>query len=227
MPLLSLLEEGHTGVSLFMTLSGYLFAKLLDGKQIIYKNFLRNRAVRLLPLLAVVLLLKATIWVANGTPVQEAAAWIALGSILPRWPNGAWSIAVEWHFYLILPALLFAVGIRRESALMLVFAAIVLRLSLFMAGWEIQPIGYWTIIGHIDQFVAGIYAWHFYRGGRVRPLVVIAVAMAFVTCYHWFNIGGGFYGTQASPVWIYLPAAEAAFYAVMIAPLRRIEIDAA
>ncbi|MEP6933477.1 MAG: acyltransferase family protein, partial [Nitrospirota bacterium] len=31
---LSLLTEGHTGVALFITLSGYLFAKLLDGKKI-------------------------------------------------------------------------------------------------------------------------------------------------------------------------------------------------
>ena len=29
---LAIFDEGHTGVALFMTLSGYLFAKLLDGK---------------------------------------------------------------------------------------------------------------------------------------------------------------------------------------------------
>jgi peptidoglycan/LPS O-acetylase OafA/YrhL len=34
--LLSLLDEGHTGVALFMTFSGYLFAKLLEGRPIIY-----------------------------------------------------------------------------------------------------------------------------------------------------------------------------------------------
>ena len=30
---LAIFDEGHTGVALFMTLSGYLFAKLLDGKR--------------------------------------------------------------------------------------------------------------------------------------------------------------------------------------------------
>jgi peptidoglycan/LPS O-acetylase OafA/YrhL len=40
-----------------MTLSGYLFAKLLDGKEVNYRNFFWNRAVRLLPLLAVVVVL--------------------------------------------------------------------------------------------------------------------------------------------------------------------------
>src|SRR5947209_4560869 len=46
----ALLDEGHTGVALFMTLSGYLFAKLLDGASIDWKAFIWNRVVRLLPL---------------------------------------------------------------------------------------------------------------------------------------------------------------------------------
>ncbi len=37
---LAVLEEGHTGVSLFMVLSGYLFQKLLDGKVIQWRAFL-------------------------------------------------------------------------------------------------------------------------------------------------------------------------------------------
>lgn len=34
LPLFSILEEGHVGVSLFMVLSGYLFAKLLAGREL-------------------------------------------------------------------------------------------------------------------------------------------------------------------------------------------------
>ncbi len=37
-PLLSLLDEGHTGVALFMALSGYLFARLLDGARSLGRN---------------------------------------------------------------------------------------------------------------------------------------------------------------------------------------------
>src|SRR5258706_9600151 len=51
---LALLDEGHTGVSLFMTLSGYLFAKILDGKAVHYAPFFWNRLLRLAPLLLVV-----------------------------------------------------------------------------------------------------------------------------------------------------------------------------
>ena len=38
-PPAALLDEGHTGVALFMSLSGYLFAKLLEGKTINFKAF--------------------------------------------------------------------------------------------------------------------------------------------------------------------------------------------
>ena len=62
----ALLAEGHTGVALFMTLSGYLFAKLLDGKQIDYAAFFWNRALRLLPLLIFVVAVKAVlVWQAG------------------------------------------------------------------------------------------------------------------------------------------------------------------
>ena len=36
----SILSEGHTGVSLFMALSGYIFAKIIDDKDIHFGNFL-------------------------------------------------------------------------------------------------------------------------------------------------------------------------------------------
>src|SRR5215471_8796230 len=53
----ALLDEGHVGVALFMVLSGYLFAKLLDGKSVNYPAFLWNRFLRLVPLLVFVILI--------------------------------------------------------------------------------------------------------------------------------------------------------------------------
>jgi hypothetical protein len=41
-----MLVEGHTGVALFMTLSGYLFAKPVGDHRIDYPSFLWSRAVR-------------------------------------------------------------------------------------------------------------------------------------------------------------------------------------
>jgi peptidoglycan/LPS O-acetylase OafA/YrhL len=63
---LAVFDEGHTGVSLFMTLSGYLFARLLAGKSIHYGAFIWNRALRLLPLLLVVIAAVAALIVRGG-----------------------------------------------------------------------------------------------------------------------------------------------------------------
>ena len=103
---LSLFTEGHTGVAIFMVLSGYLFAKLLGNKKINYPVFLYNRGLRLLPLLLCVLLIIAAQAYMDGR--LNAAFFIHLlkGFVLPTLPNGGWSITVEFHFYLILPVLL-------------------------------------------------------------------------------------------------------------------------
>ena len=102
----ALLDEGYTGVALFMTLSGYLFAKLLDGKRIRYGWFVWNRVLRLFPLLAVALLLTGIQVYSRGDSLSTYISYIAWGALLPSLPNGAWSITVEFHFYLVLPLFL-------------------------------------------------------------------------------------------------------------------------
>ncbi len=51
----ALFDEGHIGVALFVTLSGDLFAKLVGDHRVDFRCFLWSRAVRLGPLLVVVL----------------------------------------------------------------------------------------------------------------------------------------------------------------------------
>src|SRR5262245_14811077 len=118
---LALLDEGHTGVALFMTLSGYLFAKLLDARRVDYRAFFWNRALRLLPLLLLVMALSGVRVLWAGGDLGAYALSIAKGVVLPTWPNGGWSVAVELHFYLILPLLLWLA--RRSSALLLAVVA--------------------------------------------------------------------------------------------------------
>ena len=107
---LVLFDEGHVGVALFMCLSGYLFAKLLDGKRVNFGYFFWNRVLRLFPLLIVMILIHALIRAVESGDIR-AGYWFLLrlpsGFIFPIWPNGAWSITVELHFYLVLPLLLF------------------------------------------------------------------------------------------------------------------------
>jgi peptidoglycan/LPS O-acetylase OafA/YrhL len=94
----SILDEGHTGVALFMVLSGYLFAKLLSGKSINYRAFIWNRVLRLLPLLAVVILIYGVVSVWRGGSLLQYSYDTALGLIFPYLPGGGWSITVEFHY---------------------------------------------------------------------------------------------------------------------------------
>ncbi len=212
-PEIALIDEGHVGVALFMTLSGYLFAKLIDGRAIDFPAFLWNRAIRLLPLLLIVLL---AIGLLNHEYSPMAYVQVLLvGAIFPTLPNGGWSITAEGHFYIILPLLLAAAARWRNSLLVLIACAIALRITLFMLGYNMQDAAYWTIIGRIDQFVAGIY--FFTQRDRITAPIAAAVLIAFLFVYALFDIAGGYYGLPVDWPWILIPTIEGLAFGALIA----------
>jgi rhamnosyltransferase len=217
----SFLTEGHTGVAIFMTLSGYLFAKLLDGRTVHLAAFLWNRMLRLLPLLIVVIALVAVEKALRGTLSWEYIGQIGRGLVQPTLPNGGWSITVEAHFYVLLPVLL-ALGARsRYSLLGVLSVAIALRLALYLKFGTVQDIAYWTIVGRIDQFLCGILAFQFRDIIGGHPQRAAAVALSFSLLLWGFDLGGGFYGREtypsATPLWIVVPTVEGAAYGWLIA----------
>jgi rhamnosyltransferase len=219
---LSFFEEGHTGVALFMTLSGYIFAKLIDGKDVDYGAFLWNRFVRLAPLLITVLTIAYGVAIYQGMPPYDVLKAFLSGFIVPIWPNGGWSLTVEMHFYLVLPFLLRLVRTRRDAALYVVCASVVVRYALYAEIGQIQDLAYWTIVGRIDQFTLGIFAFYAGRDAKPGRATLLLGALVFIGLFHAFNTQGGFYGggdgTHASrdPVWIILPTIEGAFYGLLI-----------
>lgn len=213
--LLAPVNEGHCGVALFMTLSGYLFGKLLDGHVLLVRAFLWNRLLRLGPLLAVVI---AIVWVQAvrlGIPSDLYAADLLKGVVLPTLPNGAWSVTVELHFYLLLPLILWLDAGRR---LPLVLAgAIVSRAVYWIITGEVQLLAYWTIFGRIDQFLLGILVLRLRDYIKGRHAIIALATLAFCASYQGFARLGGFYGTETSSVWIILPTVEGAYFALLIA----------
>ena len=213
----AILDEGHTGVALFMTLSGYLFAKLLNGKQIAYLAFFWNRGLRLLPLLAIVVLIDAMKRMATGESFSAYVLWL----MRPALPNGGWSIVIEFQFYILLPLLLWMFRKSQLLPVTLVVAAIVLRTYLHYQHGEVQRIAYWTIIGRIDQFVLGMVAFHFRKVVCKCQTCVFLFLLAFLFFYWNFDHLGGFYNNPTYPspsrLWILLPTIEAAAYAVIVA----------
>jgi len=216
----SLLDEGHTGVALFMTLSGYLFAKLLDGKSIDYKAFLWNRVLRLLPLYVVVLLYIGIRKYVGGENLSPYLFSIAIGVLFSSLPNGGWSITVEFHYYVILPLFLWMLRKSKLLPILIVAAAIALRLFIYHQKGEIQTLAYWTIVGRIDQFALGMLIYQFRTYLAHQHVLAITTFTGFSMFYWYFDLQGGFYQNPSypshSPLWIFFPTIEGLAYAVGI-----------
>jgi peptidoglycan/LPS O-acetylase OafA/YrhL len=218
-PFFAPFNEGHCGVALFMCLSGYLFAKILDGKEVIWPRFYWNRFLRLIPLLLVVFVIRG-VRIAISHPDQlDGYLWsLVRGFIGPDWPNGGWSIAIEIHFYLLL-WIIIPLNRRWPAALFGILAlSLATRTSIFLLHGDVEQYAYWTLIGRIDQFTLGIMAWQWRAFLRGRHVSIGVAALAFFAFYQWFATIGGYYGTHGPrAVWIFIPTIEAAFFSFLVA----------
>ena len=216
-------DEGHVGVAVFMTLSGYLFAKLLDGRQIHFGLFLWNRMLRLLPLLVLVLAINGLIQsIQSGSAfsVPSYLASLARGLVFPGLPNGGWSVTVEMHFYLLLPLLL---ALQRRSAwsLWLVLAlSLAIRAVHHHLTGQVQTLAYFTLFGRIDQFVLGMIAFQNRDLLRKNHVAAALTLLAFSTLYWWFGLRGGFFRQPSypspTPLWIAMPTLEGLAVGILI-----------
>jgi peptidoglycan/LPS O-acetylase OafA/YrhL len=122
-----LVELGSRGVDLFFVLSGFLITGILydaKGKEHYFRNFYMRRALRIFPLyygaIAVsvfVIPLLHTRWAAEFQPAVEHQTWLwlyganVLQAIRGEWNLGPlnhfWSLAIEEHFYLVWPAVIY------------------------------------------------------------------------------------------------------------------------
>jgi peptidoglycan/LPS O-acetylase OafA/YrhL len=140
-------EFGFRGVDLFFVLSGFLITGILwdaKGQSHYFRNFYARRALRIFPLyygaLFLTLILLPAIGLATSSAFaqgREYSAWLWLyGTNIPiawngDWCFGAfdhfWSLAVEEHFYLVWPLLIFLCS--RKTAINVCLGAIVLSIA--------------------------------------------------------------------------------------------------
>jgi peptidoglycan/LPS O-acetylase OafA/YrhL len=219
--LLAPFEEGHTGVALFMVLSGYLFARLLNGRAVAWPQFFWNRALRLLPLLALVVVVIAAQRYWAGQPLSAYWREVAWGWLKPSLPQGGWSITVELHFYLLLPGLLWFSRGRPWVLGLCVVLALILRGYLHHRDGTVQWWSYLTLVGRIDQFVLGMLAFHCRGVFARRHGLAAGLALAFCGFYSWFSFQGGYFSLAGFPstsaIWVVLPLFEALFFAALLA----------
>jgi len=217
---LSILEDGHTGVALFMVLSGFIFMALCREKAVVYADFIRNRLLRIAPLFVFFLTLQACI-VPNLDALRAVFAYLTLIDQRAV-PGGGWTILVEFKFYLLFPFLLLFYrqqGLRFLLGVLLV--AFVFRLATWFATGSVRSLSYGSIFGRIDQFLLGMLAceWYHRRPAFFRSAWLLGGSvLVWLLLFHQFNRRGGYYnynGLEANSLaWVFIPTLEGAFYAL-------------
>lgn len=188
-----LMELGARGVDLFFVLSGFLITGILfdaKGKAHYFRDFYARRALRILPLYYAALFgtLILLPWLASGlaSPFQPAIdrqGWLWLygpnvvQAVEGRWCLGPlnhfWSLAIEEHFYLLWPVVIYFAS--RQSAMRVcagvITASVLARLTWLMAGGNNVAAEVLTPL-RMDSLVLGSWVALVARGPGGMPWLV-------------------------------------------------------
>ncbi|MEU0660130.1 acyltransferase family protein [Streptomyces lavendulocolor] len=220
-PAATLVFEGHTGVALFMVLSGFIFTVGAYGKPVRYGRFLTNRLLRIYPLYLVVALLGLATQVSLPT-FQDLLRILTFAT--PTQPYGGvfWTLCVEMQFYLVFPLLCRVLAERGPGALLRLLAAVaVLRALVWLSSPAPAPHTaslYLGLAGRIDQFLLGMLAaWVYaHHRDRLRARWLRPLAPAAAVALLWsFNQVHGF--VSDSPLKLLWSGAEGAVWALVVA----------
>lgn len=195
----SLISEGHFGVALFMTLSGFIFTFGLYGKKVEARGFFRNRFIRIYPLYIFLLFLSIYLYPGlQGNLLQNIFL-----SILPFGNVGGgiiatgvlatgamfWTIAAEVQFYLVFPFLIRFLNEHKFKLLWgIVSIFIVVRLLAFVSGdVNMSTFGYFSIFGRMDEFIIGMLgAYVFLRKKKLldkNPYIKLSISTASIIVF--------------------------------------------
>jgi len=188
----SWINYGATGVSLFLVLSGFLFCVISKAgeKPIKYKSFLKNRVLRIFPLLTFVFFIAIAVESNSSSPMdifRLLTLQLNTGLGAEKWLNGnqiilpLWTIAVEFQFYLIFPFIatfMFRYGIKYLLGLIITLLAVkVMLVQLYGLGQYSNF--YSSIIGRLDQFLVGMFFGWLYLMQKESPLPKLASYLLF------------------------------------------------
>lgn len=223
-PFSALAIEGHTAVSLFFVLSGFVFTVGSLDKRLHYAGFYRNRLLRTYPLFLFFLALGVMFYPANFDLWGILQSLFFMANNNTAFNGGAftfvfWSIAVEWQFYLLFPFLLF--GVQRfgwKILLMLLALLFIVRLITLFQVSDMRNLSYWTLLGRMDQFILGMLTGIYYRRrfhpGSVLDCLGIAATGGVLLLLFTFNQIGG--GGSNGWIWVGWTTLEALAWSVFL-----------
>ncbi|MEV0522239.1 acyltransferase [Streptomyces sp. NPDC050439] len=209
-PLATLVLEGHSGVALFMVLSGFIFTIGTLGKDVHYGRFLGNRVLRIFPLYIALIVLGIGAHKQGASLLAVVQSLVGLGNLPGSLSLGAvssmwWAIAVELQFYLLFPLFSRLLTKRGPAALLKLLAAVAVIRGLVWAsatgGISVNSMLYYSLAGRIDQFLLGmVAAWFFvHHRERFQGMWKVGTATALVMGAIWaFNQTHAFHERYAT-----------------------------
>ncbi len=226
-PFTAAIYEGHTGVALFLVLSGFIFTYGSAGRAIDYKTFIWNRVLRIYPLMIALIMIGVSAFGDHLNVTQVIETLLPVQNIRGDVPttylgmyNGVfWTISVECQFYLIFPFLYQQLLRRGIGGLLPLLAFIWLaRWSTVLLGANPQIVSYYTILGRLDQFLIGMMAatvaLRLTFDSRLLRWALPVGIVGLLTALYLFNQAGGFVtGASWRLLW---PPVEAALWALII-----------
>lgn len=230
---LPLFREGHSGVQLFMVISGLILSMIAYDRKIDTLKFYANRILRIYPLFIAVVSLGY--FTNPNRPVADGVSYLL--ALLPisnlyrlnYGPNGGqlWSIAVELQFYILFPFIILAIEKYGERfAWYLIGFMIALRTIVFLNLGSVHQSAFFTIFGALDCFLVGILAGRFHMRRDFKLSIFWAIG-AFVlvnAAIYWLFSKPSFFhfdylankSLSLSKKWIYWPTIEAFLFAALV-----------
>lgn len=215
-PVTTFLIEGHSGVALFMVLSGFILTTGSLGRDLDYRTFVRNRLLRVGPLYLLVLLLALSTAGAAFSLAAAIQTTLGFGRLPGGFTAGAfavvlWAVGVEVQFYLLFPFFLRLLNGRGPGPLFrfILLMALLRTLAALSAapGWNYDALTFFSLVGRIDQFLVGMLAAYYLPrmrqvvGRAWVALLALALTVAALFLYNKFQGHAGV-GHLWRTVWV-------------------------
>lgn len=192
-PLLLVLSHGWLGVDLFFMLSGFLITGILLGskhRSHYFRNFYVRRILRIMPLYFATVLVWSILYRGYGQYFLLSSVFGANLSWLlhirqPHGPGILWSLAIEEHFYLLWPLMVFLLNKRNLAIVTGVIFLLTPAIRAIAAAHGVSPeLIYMLSWFRFDGLAAGalmaIWARSYLAGQRSSIWISSLLMVAFV-----------------------------------------------
>jgi len=196
--ILLIVRHGWLGVNLFFMLSGFLITGILLGSKDrphYFKNFYIRRVLRIMPLYFACVIVWSILYRGYGqyfllSSLFAANMWWPLHIVAPHGPGVLWSLAIEEHFYLVWPLIVFLLNKRTLAAVTAVIfiGSPILRWA--FAGNVVQVFIYMGTWFQLDGLAAGALMAIWARSEYASKRSALQIAAVLMACLIVISVAG-------------------------------------